>query len=55
MDARRPRLVRQVVRACSIWSRLSIVVLAYVYWPSNKKRFEQAASAILDDDDRPWP
>jgi cytochrome c oxidase cbb3-type subunit 4 len=34
---------------------LSIVVLAYVYWPSNKKRFEQAATAILDDDDRPRP
>ena len=34
---------------------LSIVILAYVYWPSNKKRFEQAATAILDDDDRPRP
>jgi cytochrome c oxidase cbb3-type subunit 4 len=34
---------------------LSIVIVAYVYWPSNKKRFEQAASAILNDDDRPRP
>ena len=34
---------------------LSIAVVAYVYWPSNKKRFEQAATAILDDDDRPRP
>ena len=34
---------------------LSIVIVAWVYWPSNKKRFEQAASAILDDDDRPRP
>jgi len=34
---------------------LSIVIVAYVYWPSNKKRFEQAAAAILDDDDRPRP
>jgi cytochrome c oxidase cbb3-type subunit IV len=34
---------------------LSIVIVAYVYWPSNKKRFEQAATAILDDDDRPRP
>jgi cytochrome c oxidase cbb3-type subunit 4 len=34
---------------------LSIMILAYVYWPSNKKRFEQAAVAILDDDDRPRP
>ena len=32
---------------------LSIVILVYVYWSSNKKRFEQAATAILDDDDRP--
>jgi cytochrome c oxidase cbb3-type subunit IV len=34
---------------------LSILIVAYVYWPSNKKRFEQAAAAILDDDDRPRP
>ena len=34
---------------------LSIIIVAYVYWPSNKKRFEQAATAILDDDDRPRP
>ena len=35
---------------------LSIVIVAYVYWPSNKKRFERAAAAILDDDnDRPRP
>ena len=28
-------------------------MLVYVYWPSNKKRFEQAAASILDDEDRP--
>ena len=33
---------------------LSLAVLVYVYWPSNKKRFDQAASAILKDEDRPW-
>lgn len=32
---------------------LSIVIVAWTYWPSNKKRFERAAVAILDDDDRP--
>jgi cytochrome c oxidase cbb3-type subunit IV len=32
---------------------LSILVLVYVYWPSNKKRFEQAAAAILSDEDKP--
>jgi cytochrome c oxidase cbb3-type subunit 4 len=32
---------------------LSLLVIAYVYWPSNRKKFEQAAAAILDDEDRP--
>lgn len=32
---------------------LSIVVLVYTYWPSNKKRFDQAAQSILDDEDGP--
>ncbi|GAA3840745.1 cbb3-type cytochrome c oxidase subunit 3 [[Pseudomonas] carboxydohydrogena] len=33
---------------------LSAAVLVYAYWPSNKKTFEQAGRAILeDDDDRP--
>ena len=25
---------------------LSVMVLVYVYWPSNKKKFDQAAMAI---------
>ena len=33
---------------------LSLIVVIYVYWPSNKKRFERAANAILQDEDRPW-
>jgi cytochrome c oxidase cbb3-type subunit 4 len=33
---------------------LSLAVLVYVYWPSNKKRFEQAAQAILQGEDKPW-
>ena len=33
---------------------LSIVALVYAFWPSNKKRFDQAAKAILDDEDTPW-
>jgi len=33
---------------------LSLVVVVYVYWPSNKKRFDQAAEAILQVEDRPW-
>ena len=32
---------------------LSIIIVAYAYWPSNRKPFEQAANSILSDDDRP--
>ena len=32
---------------------LSIVVLVYAYWPSNKKRFDDAAQSILGDEDKP--
>ena len=34
---------------------LSLGIVAYVYWPSNKARFDRAADAILhDEEDRPW-
>jgi Cbb3-type cytochrome oxidase, subunit 3 len=33
---------------------LSLIVLVYAYWPSNKKPFDQAAAAILNDEDKPW-
>ena len=33
---------------------LSVIVLVYVYWPSNKKRFDKSAEAILQGEDRPW-
>jgi cytochrome c oxidase cbb3-type subunit 4 len=33
---------------------LSIGVVIYAYWPSNKKRFDRAASSIVDDEDKPW-
>lgn len=32
----------------------SIGVLIYAYWPSNKRPFDEAARAILVDDDRPY-
>jgi cytochrome c oxidase cbb3-type subunit 4 len=32
---------------------LSAIVVIYAYWPSNKRRFEQAADAILHDEDKP--
>jgi cytochrome c oxidase cbb3-type subunit IV len=33
---------------------LSVVIVAYAYWPSNRQRFERAAEAILEYEDRPW-
>ena len=33
---------------------LSLGVVVYAFWPSNKKRFEKAADAILrDEEDKP--
>jgi cytochrome c oxidase cbb3-type subunit 4 len=31
----------------------SLVVIAYVYWPSNKASFDHAANSILNDEDKP--
>lgn len=31
-----------------------ICVLAYTFWPSNRKRFERAKHSILDREDKPW-
>ena len=33
---------------------LSAAVVIYAYWPSNKKRFDQAAQSILADEDKPY-
>jgi cytochrome c oxidase cbb3-type subunit 4 len=32
---------------------LAVAVLVYVFWPSNRKRFDRAKKSILDNDDRP--
>lgn len=32
---------------------LSVGVLVYAYWPSNKQRFEDAARNIIHDEDKP--
>jgi cytochrome c oxidase cbb3-type subunit 4 len=32
---------------------LSIIIVAYAYWPSNKKRFDKAAQSILGHEDKP--
>jgi cytochrome c oxidase cbb3-type subunit IV len=31
-----------------------LCVVAYVCWPTNRKRFERAKTSILDGDDKPW-
>ncbi|VIO78143.1 cbb3-type cytochrome c oxidase subunit 3 [Bradyrhizobium ivorense] len=33
---------------------LSVAVVIYACWPSNKQRFDRAAQSILDDRDTPW-
>ena len=33
---------------------LSVGVLVYVYWPSNRRKFDHAAQAILQGEDKPW-
>ena len=33
---------------------LSIAVLVYTFWPSNRKTFDDAKRNIFDKDDRPW-
>ena len=32
---------------------LSIIILVYAYWPSNKKGFDEAARSILNHEDKP--
>lgn len=32
---------------------LSVAVLLYTFWPSNRKRFDRAAKSILDDESGP--
>ena len=33
---------------------LAIGVLIYTFWPSNRRRFQDAKKSILDEDDKPW-
>lgn len=32
----------------------SIGVVIYAFWPTNRKRFNDAKKSILDKDDKPW-
>ena len=33
---------------------LSMLAVAYAYWPSKKKEFDEAVNAIFTDEDKPW-
>lgn len=33
---------------------LSLAVVVYAYWPSNKRQFDEAASSILREEEGPW-
>ena len=33
---------------------LSIGVVVYAYWPSNRTGFDRARNSILDKEDKPW-
>jgi cytochrome c oxidase cbb3-type subunit 4 len=33
---------------------LSLAVVVYAYWPSNRARFDEAAASVLHEEDRPW-
>ncbi|MFK8078595.1 MAG: cbb3-type cytochrome oxidase subunit 3 [Granulosicoccus sp.] len=32
---------------------ISALIVAYVYWPTNKAKFDSEASKIIDDEDKP--
>ncbi|ODT77611.1 cbb3-type cytochrome oxidase subunit 3 [Devosia sp.] len=34
---------------------MTVICLAWTYWPSNKKGFDEAAKMpLLEEEDRPW-
>jgi len=33
---------------------LSVIILVYAFWPSNKKQFDEAAKSILGNEDKPY-
>lgn len=33
---------------------LSLIILVYAYWPSNKKQFDEAGRSILGNEDKPY-
>jgi cytochrome c oxidase cbb3-type subunit 4 len=33
---------------------MAIAVVAYTFWPGNRKRFDRAKTSIMNDEDGPW-
>ena len=33
---------------------MAVGVLAYTFWPANRKAFQDAANSVLHEDDKPW-
>jgi cytochrome c oxidase cbb3-type subunit 4 len=33
---------------------MAIAVVAYTFWPGNRKRFDRAKNSIMNDEDGPW-
>lgn len=33
---------------------MSVAVLIYVWWPANRKTFDDAAGSVLHEEDKPW-
>ncbi|WP_455269497.1 cbb3-type cytochrome c oxidase subunit 3 [Rhizobium herbae] len=33
---------------------MSVGIMVYALWPSNRTRFDRAKTSILDKDDKPW-
>ena len=46
-------LVKTPSATAMVLIALSLGVLVYAYWPSNKQRFDDAARNIIHDEDKP--
>jgi cytochrome c oxidase cbb3-type subunit 4 len=33
---------------------MAIAVVAYTFWPGNRKRFDRAKNSIMNDENGPW-
>lgn len=33
---------------------MALGVVVYAYWPANRRRFDEAARTVIEDEDVPW-